>query len=776
MGLAAPALAAEGPAAGAVNATAVVDAADAEGAEVEGVIVTARRRSEEAQDVPIALTAIGGDTLEAKGAYNIAQIVQLAPSLYLGSFNPRNTTVNIRGLGNNLGLANDGLETGVGLYIDQVYFSRPAAATFDLVDIQQVEVLRGPQGTLFGKNTTAGAINVTTRAPTFTPEGKLELTGGDYGFLQGKASVSGPLSDTVAFRLSASATKRDGLVTNVVTGRHFNDQNNLALRGQLLFKPNDRLSVRFTADYNRQKTDCCVLVFAGFGPTLKPAAAQYPALAAGLGYRPASVDPFDRVTDINAEAHANQELGGVSAIVDYDLGFATLTSVSAWRYWDWDPANDADFTRLSILDVSQNADQQDQYSQELRLASNGEGPVSWIGGLYAFRQTLDAQGLSRFGPQSAYWLLSPTVPAALVDGYTGRSTAHSSTNSYAAFGQATWRATDKLSITPGLRYTYEEKDADYLATVSGGLANPPAALLALQFALARPQAYSAHTTDGKLSGQVNVAYQVSPDLLTYGNYARGYKSGGLNLAGLPVDAVGNPVLARAVIKPEKTDAWEVGLKSQLFERRLTFNLAAFWSTTHDYQANVVDTAGGALRQFLDNIEKVRSRGVELDTRFAPGGGVTGYFSGAYTDAVYSSYANGPCPLERIGTATLACDLSGRPLPGVSKWVVSTGAEYRRPLAVGALDGEAYAGADYNWRSAFFSSASDSIYSRIGKYGLLNLRVGFKSDRNWDAFVWVKNATDEQYFQFVSAMVGNSGALNASPGDPRTVGVTIRASY
>ena len=422
-------------AASADDAAVSMDAADAaDGGELESVIVTARRRSEEAQDVPIALTVVGGDTLEAKGAYNIVQLVQLAPSLYLGSFNPRNTTINIRGLGNNLGLANDGLETGVGLYIDQVYFSRPAATTFDLVDIQQVEVLRGPQGTLFGKNTTAGAINVTTRAPSFTPEGKLELTGGDYGFLQGKASISGPLTDALAFRLSASATQRDGLVNNVITGRHFNDQNNLALRGQLLFKPNDRLSVRFTADYNRQRTDCCVLVFAGYGATLKPAASQYPALAAGLGYQPASLDPFDRVTDINAEAHANQELGGVSAIVDYDLGFATLTSVSAWRYWDWDPANDADFTRLSILDVSQNADQQDQYSQEIRLASNGDGPVSWIGGLYAFRQTIDAQGLSRYGAQSAYWLLGPTVPAALVDGYSGQSTAHSSTDSYAAFG------------------------------------------------------------------------------------------------------------------------------------------------------------------------------------------------------------------------------------------------------------------------------------------------------------------------------------------------------
>lgn len=750
--------------------------ATAGAAALDEVIVTARRREETAQTVPIALTVVGAATLEATGTYNIAQLVQLAPSLYLGAFNPRNTTVNIRGLGNNLGLANDGLETGVGLYIDQVYFGRPAATTFDLVDIERIEVLRGPQGTLFGKNTTAGALNVTTKAPSFTTEGQAELSAGDYGFVQAKASVAGPLNDQLAFRLSGSVTKRDGLVRNLATGRDFNDQNNQAVRGQLLFRPSDKLSVRLEADYNRQQTSCCVLVFAGVGQNLKPAASQYPALAAGLGYRPASLNPFDRLTDINSEAHANQTLGGASAIVEWDLGPATLTSVTAWRYWNWDPANDADFTRLSILDRSQNADQQDQYSQELRLASNGAGPVSWIAGLYAFRQVIDAQGLAGYGAQSAYWLLGPAQPAALLDGMTAASVAHSQTDSYAAFGQVTWRVTDRLSLTPGLRYTYETKSADYAQTVTGGLANPTAAQQALKNAIARPQAYRASLDDGKLSGQLNAAFQAAPDVLVYGNYARGYKSGGVNLGGLPVDAAGAPILARAVIKPEKTDAFEAGLKSQLFARRLTLNLAAFWTTTQDYQANVVDTAGGALKQFLDNVTEVRSRGLEFDARLAPIAGFRAYLSSAYTDAVYADYKNGPCPLELIGAVTRACDLSGRPLPGVSKWVASTGGEYRRPASLGGLDGEAYVGADYNWRSAFFSNASDSIYSRIPAYGLLNLRAGFRSSRNWDAFVWLKNAADERYFQYVSGQVGSTGGLLANPGDPRTAGVTIRAWY
>jgi iron complex outermembrane receptor protein len=236
------------------------------------------------------------------------------------------------------------------------------------------------------------------------------------------------------------------------------------------------------------------------------------------------------------------------------------------------------------------------------------------------------------------------------------------------------------------------------------------------------------------------------------------------------------VLARAVIRPEKTDAWELGFKSQLLDRRLVFNVAAFWSETSDYQANVVDTAGGALRQFLDNIDKVRSRGIEVDTRLQPFHGLSAYASAAYTDAEYVDYANGPCPLELIGTITRACDLSGRPLPGVSKYVVSAGAEYRHAATALGLRGEAYAGFDWNWRTAFYSNASDSAYSRIPAYGLLNLRAGFRADDHWEAFAWVKNATDENYFQYISGHVGNSGALYGNPGDPRTVGVTLRAWY
>ena len=247
-------------------------------AAIEQVLVTARHREENAQQVPVALSVIGVQQIEATGSYNVAQLTQLTPSVQFFSSNPRNTAITIRGLGTSFGLTNDGLEPGVGLYVDQVYMSRPAAATFDLIDIDRVEVLRGPQGTLFGKNTTAGAINVSIQEPTFERLVQAEVSGGNYGFFQGKATISGPLAgDVLAGRLSVSGTLRDGTLHNVTTGKDVNNQNDFGTRGQLLYRPNEKFSLRVSGDYNTQATICCAQGFVRAGATLKPAAQQFAA-------------------------------------------------------------------------------------------------------------------------------------------------------------------------------------------------------------------------------------------------------------------------------------------------------------------------------------------------------------------------------------------------------------------------------------------------------------------------------------------------------------------
>lgn len=759
-------------------AAAAEDAAAAEAQTVEEVTVTARRREESAQEVPIALTVASGERLAEKGVNSVVGLTQLVPTLQVLTPNPRNTAVTIRGLGASYGLANDGLEQGVGVYVDQVYVSRPAVATTDFIDIRQVEVLRGPQGTLFGKNTTAGALNITTLDASDAFEARVEGSYGSYNFRQAKGTVSGPIiKDRVAARLSYVGTWRDGTLYNPVQRLHQNAQDSQALRGQLLFTPTDRLRLRLNADYLWQQPECCTQIFYRLGDTLKPSSVEYPALAAGRNYQPPSTNVYDRLADVHDPIQADQWLSGISLIADYDLGWATLTSVSAHREWDWEPRNDRDYTALDVTRRSNNPSHQAQDSQELRLTSNGPRTLEWTVGLYYFDQNVTTKGVTEYGADASYWLLPGTnTPAALLDGYTVFNNSSIDTTSYAAFGQLTWKVTERLRITPGLRYTHEEKEGSYLQTTSGGLVTTDATLISRRNGIARPQSFSATTEDGTWSGQLAVSYDLFEDVHLYGTYSRGFKSGGINMTALPLTSAGIPAQQAAVVKPEKVTTFELGLKSQLFDRLLTANVAAFATDVQDFQANVVDSGPGALRGYLANVEKVTVRGVELDLATRSIGGFSGYANLAWTDGKYESFRNGPCPLERIGTSTAACDLSGRELPGVSKWAGSIGAEYRRDLALGRLAGEAFAGVDASFRSAYFADASTSVYSRLPAYQLVNLRAGFKAEAGWEAFVSVKNALDEEYIQNITIVSGNSGLVVGTPGDPRTVALTIRARY
>src|SRR5688500_17237972 len=235
------------------------------------IVVTARRRSETLQEVPIAISVVGGALIEEAGAFNVNRVKELVPTVQLYSSNPRNTTLNIRGLGSTFGLTNDGIDPGVGFYVDGVYYARPAATTLDFIDIEQIEVLRGPQGTLFGKNTTAGAFNITTRAASFKPGATFEVSYGNYGFIQAKSSITGPLGKKFAGRLSFSGTQRDGLLYNVATDKSVNDLNNLGFRGQLLFTPSERTKITLIGDASRQRPDGYAQVVAGVVQTQRPA-------------------------------------------------------------------------------------------------------------------------------------------------------------------------------------------------------------------------------------------------------------------------------------------------------------------------------------------------------------------------------------------------------------------------------------------------------------------------------------------------------------------------
>ncbi|SOB88352.1 iron complex outermembrane recepter protein [Sphingomonas guangdongensis] len=756
------------------------------------VIVTARRRAEYARAVPAALSVVSGDLLDQSYTVNTQALTTLIPSLNYSSANPRNTALTIRGLGSSVvavSQSNDGLEPGVGFYVDQVYHARPATAAFDFADIAQVEELRGPQGTLFGKNTTAGALNITSRAPTFTNERFAELSYGDFDFVQARAWVSGPITDTIAFRLSGVATRRDGVLENVRTGRDANLLGTQAVRGQLLFKPVDTFQMRLIGDFTNFQAFCCTQGFVRVGTSQRAAARQFggPAgLAAQFRYAPPSIDIYDRRIEIDGPLGVDTNEGGLSAITDWDVGFGTITSVTAWRFWNWDAENDRDYTGLPIQLSQHIPSRQDQHSQELRLASNGEDRLSYVVGLYGFSQRITGRPISIYGPAAARYLIgtatgtgagATAVPANLLDGYGQDGRTDFRTLSLAAFGEVNWRIVDAITLTGGLRYTHEDKDGYYATYTYGGpaltgTAAQRTALLNAQLGVLRGQSYAADDKDGSLSGRGNVAWQVTDAVLGYASYARGFKSGGINMSGLPLDAANQPALNAAVVRPERNTTYEVGLKTRLFDGRVSVNIDGFYTEVRDFQATIVDTGPtqtAALRGYLSNIPEVTVEGIEADVAALIVPGLTARASVAYADGEYSDYPAGPCPLELQTAATAACDLTGRRLASLPRIAVTAGLDYERAVGSGAV----FAHVDTASRSGFNGDPALSRFTYIDGYNLTNANIGYRFASGIEVAGFARNLFDADYLQNVTVQAGNSGLILGTPSDPRVIGGTVR---
>ena len=697
------------------------------------VTVTARRVEELAQDVPIPLSVVTGEVIEKAGAFNVNRLKEMIPTVQFVSSNPRNSSVSIRGLGSPFGLTNDGIDSGVGLYVDGVFFARPAAATLDFLDLQQVEVARGPQGTLFGKNTTAGAINVTTRSPSLVPESNFELSFGNFGFLQAKGSVSGPLggSNRVAGRLSFVGTQRDGTLDNVVVQDDLNDLDNTGIRGQLMFIPNDNVVIFATADYTRQRPDGYAQVVAGVAPTLRPANRQYPEIAADLGYAPPSFNAFDRLTDTDTPWRSNQDLGGASVTVHWEVGPGQLTSVSAFRFWDWGPSNDRDFIGLPVTTISAAPSTQDQWTQEVRYAADLSDRVNFVAGVFYFRQTLepDPFHVQEQGSAAARFLLAPTALAAtpgLLDGYGMNIDFDFDNTSAAAFGQVEVALTERFRLIPGVRFNYDSKELDYDQQVYGGLQTTDPALIALQRSVLAPLTYQADISDENVSGNLTAAYDIAEKANAYATFSTGFKSVGLNLGGVPTDALNRPILEAAIVDPEDVRHFELGLKSEPF-RGATANFALFDTEIKDYQTQVVNAQVGVLRGYLANAEKVRVRGVEFDGTVRVNDNLSFYASTAWTDGEYVSFPDAPPPLEETG-GPQSKDISGSVLPGISDWAVSFGGEISTPARFLGLDGGVFARLDNSYRSEFSSSPSASKYLVAPSYFLVNAQIRLSGQR------------------------------------------------
>jgi len=728
------------------------------------VTVTARRREEDSQKVPTPITVLGGETLEAQRISRVQDLQQVLPSVNVAYIHARQSSVAVRGIGNNP--ASDGLEGSAGIYLDNVYLGRPGMAVFDLLDIEQLELLRGPQGTLFGKNTTAGVLNISTRAPTFTAERTVEVSGGQDGYFQGRGTVSGPLGETLAGRLSAYRTRDDGYIKNIHDDNYLNGGERQGARGQLLFEPNEDFSLRWIADYNEEdSSNGSMVVYGG--------AERFWQRAALVGASPLR-DPQRRKVNINGRQHVSVHQGGSSLEANWNLaGGYRLTSISAYRYWHFTPANDEQLNVSAINDTGVEVHDR-QFSQEIRLASPTGGAFDYVVGAYAFRQNLGNKTFTSYGPLADLYLLGANL-GALNDTYS-KANGKIETDSFALFAQGTWHLTELLDFTAGLRGTYEEKNAkvERFAPLGG------AAVGGVGAAVRNGQLGAYDSGDLSQynfapSALLSLSYQFSDDLLGYASLSHGEKSGGVNLAVGSAPSAGADSL---LVGPERANDAELGLKSTLFDRRLLLNANLFWTGIHGYQATTLYQAPGStqLVQVLANAGSVRSRGLEFEATALPLRGLTLNFNGSYNDVTYLSFKDAPCPAEvstRPG-APSSCDLTGQRVVGASKWIANLNGEYQWRLDDRF---QPYVSASYAYRSAAEGTLDNSDLSKIDGYALVNLAAGLRSDLGdgqLDTSVWLKNAFDKDYY--LSAFASINGSYTASVGQPRTLGVSLRYDF
>jgi iron complex outermembrane recepter protein len=741
-----------GAAAGALSES----AAEASDDGIAVVTVTARRREEDAQDVPIPITAVDGKSLEPFGQFRLEDLNQRLASTNVLITNPRQMSFAVRGLGNNV--ANDALEASVGTYLDNVYLGRPGMANFDLIDIEQIALLRGPQGTLFGKNTTAGVLNIQTRAPSFEPGAAFESTAGNDDYWQIRGAVTGPITEHLAGRLSANKTYRDGYIDQPIRDNELNEANRVGVRGQLLWQPNDELNVRFIADYNKEESDCCAGVIKSLGAN---DGAQYLARIAATGAT-YEFDPHYRTVWTNGWQHMSVEQGGSSIEANWKLGESTLTSITAWRFWDFKPYNDADGVSLNaIINAAQQVNDE-QWSQEIRWASPSEQTVEYVAGAYWFYQSQDNKLFTQYGPDAGTWFSRPQF----VDGYTQTDqTLH--TRSYSLFAQATWNVTDDFSLTGGVRGTREQKNTvvDRLAPTGP---NPGIAALL-------PAYYSGdlERTDTNYSGLLSASYKLTEDAQLYASVSRGAKSGGINPSVPPTVAGGLPANETLFIEPEIALDYELGIKTNLAGHRVQLNGNLFWTDVDDYQAARLGnfTGTGVSTQILSNIGSVRTRGVELEVAAVPVDGLSLSLVASYNDAKYTDYENAPCAAER--PAALFCDLTGYRLYLTPEYVVNPSVSFDRTFDRLTW----FTNVGYSWRSEFYGSADSSELAKVDSYGVLNARLGVRGElRNadWSASLWANNALDDTYFLSLSR--GSYGEYAGQRGLPRSYGVTLRVDF
>lgn len=748
---------------------------------LETITVTARRRVEREQDVPAPISVIQSQQLEDAKIYQVQDLQQLLPNFTSQFIHSRQSSVAVRGIGNNT--ANEGLEGSVGIYLDNVYLGRPGQAVFDLLDIEQIDLLRGPQGTLFGKNTTAGVLNISTKKPVFHPERTIEVSAGERGYKQGKVTLNQPLSEQVAVRISAYGTRDDGWIDNIYDGSTLNEIDRYGVRGQILFEPSETFNLRVIAEHNSEDSSTGSLIPYSSGPW-NPSGAPASNLPLGeagsnattyidravlLGAR--YIDPYDFKVDFDGEQQSKVKQNALSAELNWDVNGFKVTSITAWRDWQFNPKNDLDFTRLAALSGGFSVDQ-NQLSQELRLASPVSEVFDYVLGVYYYRQNIDSNNAYETGV-NALALTTAYPNFAQLQGF-----GEAKTDSYALFGQSTWHVTTELDLTAGLRYTLEKKQGQ----VNQGEIVPGAyAFLSPLF-----QSYSSgwlEREDNNLSGLLTASYKFSPTVLGFVTYSTGEKSGGFN-----VNSVATPAailgLDAITIEPEKARNIDIGLKTTWLNNRVLVNTNVFRTEISGYQA-ITNSAIGFSNQYislLTNVGDLTSQGLEFDIKVQASSQLSLNFNAAYTDATFDS-GTAPTPFEEFhgdgGDATSGYgkgfrDIRGNRVNGAPRWTLNAGVDHRWHISETIKH---YTSVNYGWRSETYADVNNSVYSEIPGYSVFNINTGLiipHGDNQLSLSLWAKNAFDKHYF--LGLVNSGNGLYAGSAAQPRTIGVSLRYDF
>jgi iron complex outermembrane receptor protein len=773
---------------------------------IEEITVVGRHRAENKQDVPIPIAAISGKILAEEHVDQLVDFKKVVPGFNLINSNPRVSAVVLRGVGGNA--SNDGSESGVGLIIDNVFYTHVGFAWLNLTDLDHIELLRGPQGTLLGKNTTVGALVVSTNKPSFDlgADAEESFTNHDGYFFRGDATGA-LVPGVLAARITGYSDKSDGFILNHYNNNYYADHNRYGLRGQLLYTPTDNIDDRLIATYYQSFEYSNYNSYLGVNPLFfANNAAKVPR---GSTYTPIADDhDFNEATQDRLPTH----IGGVSNELNYHLDGLTLTSVSAYEFFQFIPLNGAGNIPFPVSRSGYDVND-DQFSQEFRVASDPGPDFDWQGGLYGLREFITSTDRSKyFQDASAYYLGSiatpnPVVDPTLLNGVEEDKYGKADTTSIAAYLHGTWHVTDQFDLTVGARDTLEWKYAAdpasyigaehspnlaetvYLLQNFGGLngvANTSSGVRAVKnkdgtysfVPYSLNSALSATETHNSASFLVNPSYKIAPNILAYLAASTGEKSGAAVTNAIAFTN-GTGAVVPLFTKPETSVDFEFGLKTDWFDKRLELNVNVYDNHIYNYQTSITQSLGvvGGLQQFasyLSTAGQVRLRGVELEGRVAPTEDLSIAFNTALNDARYVSFDNAPNPYFGVaGSPTAAnpfASLTGQQIPNAPRLSGNITINYQHPITDDLIG---YIWVNQNYRSKVYFTSSYLAANYQTDYGLTDFGVGVKAaDGSYSAEFFVKNAFDLRYGVSITGTAAPTGATTATLGDPRYIGGTL----